>query len=59
MFDRGMVHVVGGYIVYHCCLGFDRVVVHIVVGILSTINVCDLIEEWFMFWWDIFSTITV
>jgi hypothetical protein len=54
-----MVHVVGGYIVYHCCLGFDRVVVHIVVGILSTITVCGLIEEWFMFWWDIFSTITV
>jgi hypothetical protein len=35
------------YIVYHYCLKFDRGVVHVVV-ILSTINVYDLTEEWFI-----------
>jgi len=38
-FDRGVVHVVVGYIVYHYCLRFDRGVVHVVVVILSTITV--------------------
>jgi hypothetical protein len=32
MFDRGVVHLVGGYIVYHYYLRFDRGVVHVVVG---------------------------
>ena len=35
------------YIVYHCCLGFDKGVVHVLV-ILSTITVLGLTEEWFM-----------
>jgi hypothetical protein len=39
MFDRGVVHLVGGYIVYHYYLGFDRREVHVVVVILSTITI--------------------
>ena len=35
----------GCYIVYHCCLRFDRGVVHVVVGILSTITVLGLTKE--------------
>jgi hypothetical protein len=39
---------------------FDRGMVHVVVVvILSTFTVCGLIEEWFMFWLDILSTIFV
>jgi hypothetical protein len=37
------------YIVYHCCLRFDRVVVHAVV-IFSTIAVLGLTDELFMLW---------
>jgi hypothetical protein len=33
------------YIVYHYCLMFDRGVVHIAVGLLSTITVLDLTAE--------------
>jgi ABC-type Co2+ transport system permease subunit len=32
MFDRGVIHVVVGYIVYHFCLMYDRGVIHVVVG---------------------------
>jgi hypothetical protein len=39
MFDRGVVHVVGGYIVYHYYLRLDRRDVHVMVVILSTITV--------------------
>jgi len=39
MFDRGVGHLVGGYIVYHYYLRFDRREVHVVVVILSTITV--------------------
>ena len=46
MFDRGMVHPVGGYIVYHYYLRFDRREIHVVVVILSTITVKGLTEEW-------------
>jgi len=38
---------------------FDRGVVHVVVVILSTYTVCGLIEDWFMFWLVIWSTIAV
>jgi hypothetical protein len=38
---------------------FDRGVVHVVVVLLSTFTVCGLIEEWFMFWLVILSTIFV
>ena len=47
MFDRGVVHVVAGYIVYHFRLRFDRGVVHVVV-ILSTFTVLGLKEKWLM-----------
>ena len=47
-FDRGMVHVLVGYIVYHCCLMFDSGVVHVVVVIWSTIAVKSLTEERFI-----------
>ena len=47
------------YIVYHYCLRVDRGMVHVVVVILSTVTVCGLIEEWFMFWLVILSTIFV
>jgi hypothetical protein len=47
MFDRGVVHVVAGYIVYHFRLRFDRGVVHVVV-ILSTVTVLGLKEKWLM-----------
>jgi hypothetical protein len=41
--------VVGGYIVAHYCLMFDRGVVHIVVAvILLTITASCLIKEWFI-----------
>ena len=38
----------GCYIVYHYCFRFERRVVHVVVVILSNINVYGLTEEWFM-----------
>ena len=47
------------HILYHYCVKFDRGVVHFVVGILSSFTLCGLIEEWFMFWLVILSTITV
>jgi hypothetical protein len=59
MFDRGVVHVVGGYIVYHYYLRLDRRDVHVMVVILSTITVKFFTEEWFMFWLVIMSTITL
>jgi hypothetical protein len=39
MFDRGVGLLVGGYIVYHYFLRFDRRDVDVVVVILSTITV--------------------
>ena len=54
-----MVHVVGGYNVYHYCLRIDRGVVHVVVVIFSTITVYCLTEEWFILLVDILSTITI
>jgi hypothetical protein len=59
MFDRGVVHFVGGYIVYHYYLRFDRREIHVVVVILSTITVKGLTEEWFMFWLVILSIFAV
>ena len=44
-FDREVIHVVVGYIVYQYSLRFDRGVVHVVVVILSTITVYGLTEE--------------
>ena len=37
-FERGVVHVGGGYNVYHYCLRIDRGVVHVVVVIFSSIT---------------------
>jgi hypothetical protein len=37
MFDRGVVHVVGGDIVYHYYLRLGRREIHVMVVILSTI----------------------
>jgi hypothetical protein len=45
MYDRGVIHVVVGYIVYQYSLRFDREVVHVVVVILSTITVECMTEE--------------
>ena len=60
MIDRGVVHLVGEYIVYHYCLRINRGVAHIVVVILSTITLYGLTKEWFMlFWLALLSTITV
>jgi len=54
-----MVHVVGGYIVYHYCVRVDRGEVHVVVAVmLSIITVYGLTEEWFMLLVVIISTIT-
>jgi len=55
-----VVHVVGGYNVYHYCLRINRGVAHIVVAILCTITLYGLTKEWFMlFWLALLSTITV
>jgi len=54
-----VVHVVGGYDVYHYCLRINRGVVHVMVVILSTITVKGLTEEWFMLLVVIMFTITV
>jgi hypothetical protein len=59
MFERGMVHVGGGYIVYHYCLKLDTGVVQVVVVILCTFTVCCLLEQLFMFWLVILSTTIV
>jgi hypothetical protein len=42
--DRGVIHVVVVYIVYHYCLRFYRVV-HVVVVILTTITVCQTLNS--------------
>jgi hypothetical protein len=59
MLDRGVVHVVGGYIVYHYYLRLDRREVHVIVVILSTITFQCLTEEWFMLSVVILFTIAV
>ena len=38
----------GCHNVYHYCVWLERGVVHVVAGILSTITVLDLTEEWFI-----------
>ena len=46
-----MVHVLVGYIVYHCCLRFDRGEAHVVVVILSTIAILGLTGERIVLLW--------
>jgi hypothetical protein len=50
MFDKRVVNVLVGYIVYHHCIRFDSGVVLVVVVILSTITVSGLTLECFMLW---------